>query len=149
MIFISLILSVLVLINFFVGLNNSKLNDIKYINVRESPHYFSVLEYLNNNNKNFTHYNKYIKLNPNDPRSDINFIKLINSIKANGYNFRESPILVFKSYKRPLPFGRYDVADGFHRLAILAALDVNKLNIAVLKRNKSILNRLSNYFENK
>ena len=132
----------------FVGFHDSQLNYLKYINIKESPHYFSASQYLRKNNKSLLSYKKYIKLNPDDPRSELDFINLIISIKSNGYNFNEYPILVFKSYKRLFPLGRYEVADGFHRLSILAALGVNKLNVAVLKRNKSILNRI-NWFENK
>jgi len=129
----------------YVGLINSNLGKIKYINIKKTPHYYFVCDYLGIKNKHeesVISYCDYIKSNPLDPRSKQKFIELINSININGYNFKESPILVFKTFKRPFPFGRFDVADGFHRLSILAALGYENINVAVLKRKQSIFTRL-------
>lgn len=128
----------------YVGLINSNLGKIKYINIKKTPHYYFVCEYLGIKNKHeesVISYCDYIKSNPLDPRSKQKFIELINSINKNGYNFKESPILVFKTFKRPFPFGRFDVADGFHRLSILAALDSDKVKVGVIKRKQSVLMR--------
>jgi len=129
----------------YVCLINSNLGNIKYVNIKKTPHYYFVCEYLGIKNKheeNTINYNDYINSNPLDPRSKEKFIQLIDSINKNGYNFKELPILVFKTIKRPLPYGRYDVADGFHRLSILTALDSKNVNVAVIKRRQSIFMRL-------
>jgi len=129
----------------YVGLFNSNLGKIKYINIKKTPHYYFVTAYLGINNKyeeNIIDYDEYIKSNPLDRRSITKFIELINSIKNEGYNFKESPILVFNTVKRPFPFGRFDVADGFHRLSILAVLGYENINVAVLKRKQSVFTRL-------
>ena len=129
----------------YVGVIDLNLGNIKYINIKKTPHYYFVCEYLGIKNKHkesTINYYNYIKSNPLDPRFKQKFIELINSINKNGYDFKKSPILVFNTLKRPFPFGRFDVADGFHRLSILAALDSKKINVAVLKRNQSIFLRL-------
>jgi hypothetical protein len=129
----------------YVGLINSNLGNIKYINIKKTPHYYFVCEYLGIKNKqeeSIINYYDYIKSNPLDRRSKQKFIELIDSIKRNGYIFQELPILVFKTVKRPVPYGRFDVLDGFHRLAILAALDSVNVNVAVLKRKHSVFMRL-------
>tara|TARA_B100000787_G_C16088785_1_gene247922 strand:+ start:280 stop:786 length:507 start_codon:yes stop_codon:yes gene_type:complete len=133
----------------YVGLINSNLGKIKYINIKKTPHYYFVCDYLGIKNKHeesVISYCDYIKSNPLDLKSKQKFIELINLINKNGYNFKESPILVFKTFKRPFPFGRFDVADGFHRLSILAALDSDNVNVAVIKRKQSIFMRLKKIF---
>tara|TARA_B110000977_G_scaffold186312_1_gene252095 strand:- start:174 stop:674 length:501 start_codon:yes stop_codon:yes gene_type:complete len=132
----------------FVQVINSKTGKIKYLNIKKTPHYFLALDYLKTSKiidaHGYKKYQNYIKSNPDDPRSIAKFESLINSIKTNGYNFEESPILVFNTLKRPLPLGRYDVADGFHRLSILAAIGIKNINVAVLKRKQSFITRLIN-----
>tara|TARA_B110000908_G_C9992677_1_gene330543 strand:+ start:57 stop:563 length:507 start_codon:yes stop_codon:yes gene_type:complete len=128
----------------YVGLINSNLGKIKYINIKKTPHYYFVCEYLGikiKHKESTINYYDYIKSNPLDPRSEAKFIQLIDSIKKNGYNFKESPILVFNTFKRSFPYGRFDVADGFHRLSILAALDSDNIKVAVIKRKQSVLMR--------
>jgi len=129
----------------YVGLIDSNITSIKYINIKKTPHYYFVCEYLGikiKHKENIIDYNDYIIANPLDLRSKSKFIELINSINKNGYNFNNSPILVFNTIKRPFPFGRYDVADGFHRLSILAALNIINIEVAVLKQKQSVLMRL-------
>jgi len=129
----------------YVGLKDSNIGNIKYVNIKKTPHYYFVCEYLGTQNKhkeNIIDYNDYIRSTTLDPRSKSKFIELINSINKNGYDFKESPILVFNTLKRPFPFGRFDVADGFHRLSILAALNTINIKVAVVKQNQSIFRRL-------
>ena len=132
--------------NLFVGLNNSKTRKTEYINIKNTPHYFFALKYIESRNipplNDFIIYQDYIDSNPEDPRSKVKFLSLIDSIMKNGYNFEESPILVFYSFKRPFPFQRWDVADGFHRLAILAALGNENIKVLILKRRQSVFMRL-------
>lgn len=129
----------------YVGYIDPNIGNIKYINIKKTPHYYFVCEYLGVKIKlkeNIIDYNDYIASNPLDLRSKSKFIKLINSINKNGYDFKESPILVFNTIRRPFPLGRFDVADGFHRLSILAALNTINIEVAVLKQNQSIFMRL-------
>ena len=130
----------------FVGLRYSDKRKIEYLNILKTPHYFfalnnidSKIKFLKNEPIN---YQSYIDSNQDDPRSKERFTVLIDSIKKNGYNFKESPILVFRTFKRPLPLDRWDVADGFHRLAILAALGNKSIKVAILKRKQSFFTRL-------
>ena len=130
----------------FVGVRNSKIGELEYLNIKKTPHYLFASNYLELSNisegEDCKSYHDYIKSNPDDLRSKGKFESLINSIRENGYNFHESPILVFYTFKRPLPFGRWDVLDGFHRLAILAALGNKNIEVAILKRKQSIFKRL-------
>tara|TARA_B110000114_G_scaffold185225_1_gene231379 strand:- start:1391 stop:1930 length:540 start_codon:yes stop_codon:yes gene_type:complete len=127
----------------YIGLTDTNSKKIRYVNIKSTPHYKFACDYLKNKYKiNESRYVNYIKSNPKDFRSTEKFIKLIDSFNKSGYNYEEFPVLVFKTLKRPFPFGRFDVADGFHRLSILAALGYENINVAVLKRKQSIFTRL-------
>ena len=133
----------------YVGLINSNLEKIKYVNVKKSPHYYFVCEYLgikSSYKQSTINYFDYIKSNTRDLKSEIKFIQLIESIKKNGYNYKENPILVYRTIKKPFPLGRFFTADGFHRLSILAALGHKNINVGVLKRKQSFISRLKKRF---
>ena len=71
----------------YVGLINSNLEKIKYVNVKKSPHYYFVCEYLgikSSYKQSTINYFDYIKSNTRDLKSEIKFIQLIESIKKNG-----------------------------------------------------------------
>lgn len=126
----------------YVGLINNKIN---YISVYETPHYKFAKKILNDNSKvilaqNSSNYKDYISMNSNS-KTEKSFINLIMSIKNKGYDFKSSPILVFKPYRISF-FKRWHVADGFHRLSILAALGNENIEVVILKRRLSIFNRL-------
>lgn len=131
----------------YVGIINSKSRKIEYVNIKKTPHYNFVLNFIGVyriSKSGTTDYNRYIKSNLSEHRSEQKFINLIESMDNNGYQYDESPILVFKSLKRAFPLGRFDVADGFHRLAILAALNSTNIKVAILKRRQNVFLRIIN-----
>lgn len=112
-------------------------NFIKYVNVRNTSHYNFANKYLSGNLNQFDidKYQKYILSNNQDHEVD-NFIKLIEAIKNNEFDFVKHPILVFKNIRLPLYFvsGKFCVLDGFHRISILSALGYTSANCAVLTK---------------
>lgn len=127
----------------FVGLKNNK--GISYVHILNTPHYWFAKKVIDKEEtkiyNDINYYQKYINQYP-DSRSEEKFLKLINSIQKYGYNFKSSPILVFRSIKRPVPICRWDLADGFHRLATLAALGTLKVEVITLKRKHSFFRRV-------
>jgi hypothetical protein len=116
-----------------------------YVPVVETPHYAFVREVLVGESlwpvRGYHSYSQYIGLHPH-PRTDEGFIELIESFRATGYDAQTRPVLVFRSWRRPWPLTRWDVADGFHRLAILAAMGEQHIHVATLKPKRGILHRL-------
>lgn len=130
--------------NLYVGLFSSRFNKIVYKSIFYTPHFFYAKKFISRKITpelpEFIEYMSYIRF---DKRSCIGkFDNLIDSIISKGYKYREKPILVFKSIRRPFPINRYYVADGFHRLAILAALNKKNIDIAVLKNKFDLIEKL-------
>ena len=121
-------------------------NTTQYISIFSTPHY-KLARYLCNPNEDdlnrLKHDYKQYHSNSNESERLKNFMNLIFEIKSNGYNWKDSPILVWRNWRRPLPINRYDVADGFHRLAILAALGNKEIFVAKINYKKSIFQRLA------
>ena len=68
---------------------------------------------------------------------------IVQSIRLNGFNPEYAP-LAFRSLKRVFPLHRYDVADGHHRAAVLAALGQTKIELVIYKvKHKNSLRRLA------
>jgi len=68
---------------------------------------------------------------------------LVESIRLNGFNPEYAP-LAFRSLKRVFPLHRYDVADGHHRAAVLAALGQTKIELVIYKlKHKNSLRQLA------
>jgi hypothetical protein len=131
--------------NLYVGLLSNK-HSLDYVNIEKTPHHKLAKSYIFNSlNKDELkkEYINYLKIQSTS-HAIGKFENLINDIKNNGYNFEESPILVWRHWSRPLPLNRLDVADGFHRLAILSALGYSKINVAVIKRKENFLKRIAN-----
>ena len=59
----------------------------------------------------------------------------MQSIQLNGFNPEYAP-LAFRSLKRVYPLNRYDIADGHHRAAVLAALGETNIELFIYKINR-------------
>ena len=118
---------------------------LKYVPVEETPHYIFARHILKGDSlrcsNGYTDYRHYIAMNPR-PLAEETFIRIIHDIKTNGYDWEKGPIFVFRHWSRPLPFGRWDVGDGLHRLSILAALGENQIRVATLCAKHNIFTRL-------
>lgn len=122
---------------------------VKYVSVIDTPHYMFVRNILKGDGVQIVHgyknYAQYISLY--SPSASINrFIKLIESIQVNGYDSKNKPILVFRNWRRPWPINRWDVADGYHRLAVLAALGERFIKVGTLQYKKNMAERLRGRF---
>ena len=68
---------------------------------------------------------------------------IVKSIRLNGFNPEYAP-LAFRSLKRVFPLHRYDVADGHHRAAVLAALGQTNIELVIYQvKHKNSLRRLA------
>ncbi len=128
----------------YVGLLPSSGGKAEYYSIRQTPHYVYARHILNK--KKITHTNGYESyeqyVSANHPSKSVDrFSKLCMEIVSNGYDWRNRPIFVFRNYSRPFPFDRWDVADGFHRLAILAALGEERLIVAKLRSKYTVVER--------
>ena len=128
-----------------VGLIGNSANNIKYVSIENTPHYSFALNFIHNLNtqKTFEYlsYECYVEAHPSTCSSE-QFIDLIHKIKKNGYNSKSNPIMVFRHWSRPFPLKSLDVADGFHRLAILAALGKTKIRVCKLEYKYNIFLRI-------
>ena len=130
-----------------VGLIDLHSGCIRYIPVNITPHYYFVKSVINNEKElemgscGYLNYNHYSEVNSKTSPPD-QFIELTNKIIEGGYDYTNYPILVFRNWRRPLPKWRLDVADGFHRLAILAAQGETKIMVCKLKYKNNIVSRL-------
>ena len=126
----------------FVALKVDPLNGVKYTSIYSTPHYDFIRQYFcNDKSVSENHeYSRYSSANV-DASSPEEFMALADSIVNKGYNYNTNPIYVFSNWKRFFPIGRLDVADGFHRLAILAALDQQNVMVCKLKYKKNIFAR--------
>ncbi|MDB2389803.1 ParB/RepB/Spo0J family partition protein [Alphaproteobacteria bacterium] len=124
-------------------------NTTQYKSIFSTPH-FKLAKYLCNPNEEDLNLLKqdYKQYHSNSDESEKlkKFMNLIFEIQSNGYNWKDTPILVLRNWRRPLPLNRYDVADGFHRLAILAALGYEDIKVARLHYKMSILKRFAKRF---
>lgn len=129
----------------FVGLRPIAGGNARYVSVNETPHCIFVRHILYGEPlrsvHGYTGYGHYISINPHPCTEEV-FIELTQSVVERGYQWDISPILVVRSWRRPWPICRWDVMDGFHRLAILAALNEKSLKVATLKPKKPILQQV-------
>jgi len=118
---------------------------VKYLPVVETPHYIYVLHEQFGAPLRHMHgykdYSQYLSIHPQS-HSEEQFRQLIKDIRTNGYDWKNQPILVFRHWSRPLHMNRWDVADGFHRLAILTALGESSVIVGTLKAKKSMFKRV-------
>lgn len=129
----------------YVGLVVSGKDKTVYVNIVESPHYMFARYVLFGEEYNtvsgFESYDQYA-LFSHHACTEALFVELVCSIIRNGYQFECNPILVYRHWRRPFPLGRWDVADGFHRLAILAALGFKRIPVCFLSRRENICQRI-------
>jgi hypothetical protein len=130
----------------------------QYVPINKTPHYFFALSVIKGEVshpvQSLSEYhiykkNEYAIHNPNNynpfaKKPEEKIVRLVNSIKANGYNWQAYPIFVSRHWKRPLPLGRWDVLDGVHRLAVLAALGESRIKVCLLGYKDPSLKRLLN-----
>ncbi|MES9902108.1 MAG: hypothetical protein ABW168_05425 [Sedimenticola sp.] len=131
--------------NLYVGVVSGTNNRIVYKQIFDTPHYIFVKSKINvdydyNESNQNTSYKAYSDNNAHACSED-NFIELITKIKDQDYDWQNSPILVFKHWSKLIPFNRWYVADGFHRLAILAALNKRNIKVHTLKYKLNIFQR--------
>lgn len=127
-----------------------KSGNVKFCTIYETPHYIFVRHFLYGENtyviSDYDSYQDYESTNIK-ACNEHEFIQLIKSIEINGYDWENNPILVHRNWKRLVPLGRWDIADGFHRLAILTALGENDIMVGTLRYKNNILKRLLNRFK--
>lgn len=118
----------------YVGVKNKK-GQIKYTSIKESI----IYKYLHDklvkgftSSSNISAYRNYIQENAVTQEAEL--LSLVNSIKNNGIQ-KEYPPLIFRSIKRIVPLGRYDVADGHNRLCVMAIIGHQKIDAIYFKRN--------------
>ena len=123
-----------------------KLSDdkIKYKTLVESPIYRYakvIATYGIANAQEKMLYSKYQQLYPDTSTSKVE--ALVQSIQTNGFNPEYAP-LAFRSLKRLYPLNRYDIADGHHRAAVLAALGQTSIELFIYKvKHKNALRCLA------
>lgn len=131
--------------NLFVGLL-SKNNSIDYVRIKNTPHHKFAQSYIfdsSNKEELKNEYINYLNIQPTE-HSVEKFESLIDNIKINGYDFKTTPILVWRHWTRPLPLKRYDVADGFHRLAVLSALGYLNICVTMIEKKDNVYKRAIN-----
>lgn len=135
-----------------VGIQLLHSDEKKYTCIYDTPHYMHACHIINDDPLKVSHgyknYDHYASLNVN-VCTEEEFTGLINSINENRYDWEKRPILVFRHWKRPLPIGRWDVADGFHRLAVLAALGERRIKVVTLRPKKNLFQRFSEHYRKK
>jgi hypothetical protein len=135
--------------NLYVGLLSISENCVIYVPVHKTPHYVFARNVIFNEKTHsisgYEHYKHYSEKNP-DACSEKRYISLIKDIANNGYDWKNRPILVFQNWRRPFPRARKDVADGFHRLAVLAALGENKVCVGTLRYKHNVVCRMKRKF---
>ena len=118
---------------------------ISYVSIFYTPHYELASAIFAGSTGKLQlarrQYLEYLKIQETS-HSLLKFEELCSSIRTGGYDWRIRPILVFSDLRRPFPLFRRDVADGFHRLAVLAALGYENINVLKLKRKDNIYQRL-------
>ena len=133
----------------YVGLVQASNKKIKYVPIQKTPHYLFAKSVLTGKPiqpvSDYDSYSRYLIHNPHTC-SENDFIKLINEMHLMGYDWQSHPILVFRHWRRPLPFGRWDVADGFHRLAVLSALGETYFPVFSLQYKYSLWRRFLHTF---
>jgi hypothetical protein len=134
----------------YVGLISIDSGVLQYVPVTQTPHYYFVRQELFGEKigpvSEYRNYQHYADVNAHACSQD-NFKRLIHSIRLDKYNYEQWPILVFRYWRRPLPLFRWDVADGFHRLAVLAALGYKYIEVTTLRPKYCVVNRVFRRFK--
>jgi hypothetical protein len=139
-----------------VGLIDINSGHVSYILINKTPHYYFAKSIIDSEKKldvggsGYLNYNHYYEVNPKNASTPKQFIELTKKIIEDGYDFTNYPVLVYRHWSRPFPLRRLDVVDGFHRLAILAALGETEIMVCKLKYKHSfilrLINKLTNFF---
>jgi len=129
----------------YVGLLSASDGKVMYLPIFKTPHYHFAKNAISGgaagpitgyeSYKDYAYRNRHMC-------SEEEFIELIENMRTHGYDWQNKPIFVFRHWSRPFPIGRWDVADGFHRLAILAALGEKKVKVGILRYKHSFIERL-------
>lgn len=129
----------------YVGLIPLRGDRCRYVRVESTPHYYFVRQYLFGEGaepvSGYRDYEQYLEAHSLES-SEEKFVRLIEDISSNGYDWENRPVFVFRHWSRFLPFGRWDVADGFHRLAVLSALGEEVIKAGILHPKRSIGSRI-------
>ena len=138
--------------NLFVGLLAMQGAGISYVKIYDTPHYIFAKHVISGEpieaNHGYRSYDHYASINQS-ARTEKEFIKLIESISEISYDHKKRPVLVFRTWRRMYPLNRWEVADGFHRLAILAALGHERLTVATLRPKYTVVKRISGRLKGK
>ena len=130
----------------YVGLLPLAGSAINYVSIYDTPHFLFVRHILHGAPvqpiSEYVDYSHYITVHSH-PCTEQHFRELITSIVRNGYDKTNKPIMVFRSWRRLWSPTRWDVADGFHRLAILAAMGERSIQVVTLQQRKNIFQRVA------
>ena len=130
--------------NLYVAIHPINSTKPHFISIYETPHYQFVQKTIFNRDPkkvfNYENYFQYAEINKK-ACSEEEYTFLINNILVNGYNWKKHPIFIYRNWRRIFPISRWNVADGFHRLAILAALNFNEIEVGILKYKYDLIRR--------
>ena len=134
--------------NLYVGLRPITGGRTVYVLVFKAPHYVFARNVLFKEDlypvSGYQSYRQYSEINQRGC-SEKQFVGLIKDITDNGYDWENRPILVFRNWRRFFPLGRWDVADGFHRLAVLAALGEKNIKVGTLRYKHNAVARAKRF----
>lgn len=115
-----------------------------YVDIHETPHYGFVCNYLYGTpvapSHGYIDYSYYNGRNQHQLDAE-GYKELIDGIVSYGFNNNKCPILVLRPRRLSIN-PPWHVIDGSHRVAILAALNINKIDVGILKFKKTIFSRI-------
>ena len=129
----------------YVGVRPPEGGAARYQPVNATPHYKFARHVLTGapveSACGYDSYAQYASLHIHQGTEE-QFVQLIEGVRTNGYDVENKPILVYRLWRRPWPPTRWDVADGFHRAAVLAALGQQRVTVVTLRQKKRLHRRL-------
>ena len=124
-----------------------KNGSLTYVKINETPHYEFVMAYIESRVERgaggYASYNDY-NLRAKHTTTDDIFKLLIESIHKNGFVTEYGLIQATRSVRRLAPWSRYDVTDGAHRVSILSAFKVKKIQVSLVMQRESYLKSFLN-----
>ncbi len=117
--------------------------------IDKTPHFKFIRDYIKFGKKykwRQSDYFNYAEKHISGKKSVRRYLSLYHNILEESYlgeKYNKNLCLIYRRF----PFGNYKIFDGIHRVAILAALGFSEIEVAVVKRKKHWLYRLTNKLE--
>lgn len=131
--------------NIRVRLISATTKRVVYVHVTETPHYIFARHIVAGDSlRDISGYSSYVEYSELDGNrcNEAKYVELISRMKTNGYDWVCNPILVYRRWSRFYPIHCWNVADGFHRLAILAAIGERNIKVVSLKNKHGLMMRI-------